>query len=93
MARAVGISETSVRRIWHSHGLKPEFARKLEDIVDLYLHPPEHALVLCVDAKSHFSSAGDPLGVPRRERWFGAACGEPDHAAKAAQRVLNLACR
>jgi len=63
MAAAVGISEASVRRIWHSHGLKPhriesfkissdpEFAEKLEDIVGLYLNPPEHALVLCVDEK------------------------------------------
>ena len=61
MARAVGISEASVRRIWHRHGLKPhrvesfkisndpEFAEKLEDIVGLYLNPPEHALVLCVE--------------------------------------------
>ena len=64
MARAVGISEASVRRIWRSHGLKPhriesfkisndpEFAEKLEDIVGLYLNPPEHALVLCADEKS-----------------------------------------
>jgi transposase len=68
MARAVGISEASVRRIWHSHGLKPhrvesfkisndaEFAEKLEDIVGLYLNPPEHALVLCVDEKSQIQA-------------------------------------
>jgi len=64
MAAAVGISEASVRRIWRAHGLKPHrvetfkisndpaFAEKLEDIVGLYLNPPEHALVLCVDEKS-----------------------------------------
>src|SRR5215831_9192764 len=58
LARAVGISEASVRRIWHSHGLKPhrvetfkvsndpDFAEKLQDIVGLYLNPPEHAMVL-----------------------------------------------
>src|SRR5512147_502291 len=58
MAAEVGISEASVRRIWRSHGLKPhrvesfrlsndpQFAEKLEDIVGLYLNPPEHALVL-----------------------------------------------
>ena len=58
MAQAAGISEASVRRIWRAHGLKPhliksfkvsndpEFAEKLEDIVGLYLNPPEHALVL-----------------------------------------------
>jgi transposase len=68
MAAAVGISEASVRRIWQSHGLKPhrvesfkisqdpEFAEKLEDIVGLYLHPPEHALVLCVDEKSQIQA-------------------------------------
>ena len=68
MAAAVGISEASVRRIWHSHGLKPhrmesfkisndpEFAEKLEDIVGLYLNPPEHALVLCVDEKSQIQA-------------------------------------
>jgi transposase len=68
MARVVGISEASVRRIWRSHGLKPhrvesfkisndpEFAEKLEDIVGLYLNPPEHALVLCVDEKSQIQA-------------------------------------
>src|SRR6202453_750264 len=68
MAREVGISEASVRRIWHAHGLKPhlvktfkvsrdpEFAGKLEAIVGLYLNPPEHALVLCVDEKSQIQA-------------------------------------
>jgi transposase len=68
MAAAMGISEASVRRIWRSHGLKPhrvasfkisndsEFAEKLEDIVGLYLNPPEHALVLCVDEKSQIQA-------------------------------------
>jgi transposase len=63
MAAAVGISETSVRRIWRANGLKPHrvetfklsndprFAEKLEDIVALYLNPPEHALVLSLDEK------------------------------------------
>ena len=64
MARAAGISAASVRRIWKRHGLKPHllrsfklsndplFAEKVEDIVGLYLNPPEHALVLSVDEKS-----------------------------------------
>jgi len=68
MAQAAGISEASVRRIWHSHGLKPhrfesfkisndpEFAEKLQDVVGLYLNPPEHALVLCVDEKSQIQA-------------------------------------
>lgn len=64
MARAVGLSASSVRRIWRRHGLKPHlsrtfkvsndplFAEKVEDIVGLYLNPPEHALVLSLDEKS-----------------------------------------
>ena len=68
MAAAVGISEASVRRIWRAHGLKPhlvetfkisndpQFAEKLEDIVGLYLDPPEHALVLCADEKSQIQA-------------------------------------
>src|SRR5256886_11509904 len=64
MAHVAGISEASVRRIWKRHGLKPHllrrfklskdplFAEKVEDIVGLYLNPPEHALVLCADEKS-----------------------------------------
>ncbi len=67
-AAAVGISEASVRRIWRAHGLKPhrvetfkisndpQFAEKLEDIVGLYLNPPEHALVLCADEKSQIQA-------------------------------------
>jgi len=68
MAEAAGISEASVRRIWRAHGLKPhliktfkvsndpEFAEKLEDIVGLYLNPPEHAMVLCLDEKSQIQA-------------------------------------
>src|ERR1700690_2604831 len=68
MAAAVGISEASVRRIWRAHGLKPHrihtfklsndprFAEKLEDIVGLYLNPPEHALVLSLDEKSQIQA-------------------------------------
>jgi transposase len=63
MARATGLSASSVRRIWKKHGLKPHllrtfkisndplFAEKVEDIVGLYLNPPEHALVLSLDEK------------------------------------------
>jgi len=68
MARAAGLSEKSVRRIWHKHGLKPhlsrtfkvsndtQFAEKLEAIIGLYLHPPEHAIVLCADEKSQIQA-------------------------------------
>jgi transposase len=68
MAEAAGLSEKSVRRIWHKHGLKPhlsrtfkvsndpQFAEKLEAILGLYLNPPEHALVLCADEKSQIQA-------------------------------------
>ena len=68
MARAVGVSEASVRRTWRAHGLKPhlvetfkvsndpEFTSKLEDIVGLYLDPPQHAIVLSVDEKSQIQA-------------------------------------
>jgi Integrase core domain. len=68
MAEAAGLSEKSVRRIWHKHGLKPhlsrtfkvsndpEFTEKLEAIVGLYLNPPEHAIVLCADEKSQIQA-------------------------------------
>jgi len=68
MAAAAGISEASVRRIWRAHGLKPHrihtfklsndprFAEKLEDVVGLYLNPPEHALVLSLDEKSQIQA-------------------------------------
>ena len=68
MAAATGLSETTVRRIWHANGLKPHlvktfkvsndvrFAEKLETIVGLYLNPPEHAIVLCADEKSQIQA-------------------------------------
>jgi len=68
MARAAGISEASVRRIWHAHGLKPhrldtfkisrdpQFAEKLDDIVGLYLNPPQQAIVFSVDEKSQIQA-------------------------------------
>ena len=64
MAAELGVSAASVSRHWRAHGLKPhlvrgfkvsrdpKFIEKLEDIVGLYLSPPEHALVLCCDEKS-----------------------------------------
>lgn len=68
MADAMGISHTSVQRIWAEHGLKPhlvrsfkvsndpDFANKVKDIVGLYLDPPEKALVLSVDEKSQIQA-------------------------------------
>ena len=68
MAAAAGISYSSVQRIWRAHGLKPHlvktfkisrdkhFAAKVEDVVGLYLDPPDKALVLCVDEKSQIQA-------------------------------------
>jgi transposase len=64
MARATGMSQSAVSRIWRAFGLKPhrqesfklsadpQVVEKVRDIVGLYLNPPERALVLCVDEKT-----------------------------------------
>ena len=64
MARAVGMTQSAVVRIWHAYGLQPHreetfelstdplFIDKVRDVVGLYLAPPERALVLCVDEKT-----------------------------------------
>src|SRR5258705_6719920 len=68
MASAAGVSYSSVQRIWRAHGLKPHlvetfkvsrdknFAAKVEDVVGLYLYPPDRALVFCVDEKSQIQA-------------------------------------
>ena len=68
MATAVGISHTSVQRIWAEVGLKPhlvrrfkisndpQFEEKVTDVVGLYMNPPDKALVLCVDEKSQIQA-------------------------------------
>jgi transposase len=68
MAEEMGISHTSVQRIWAEHGLKPhqvksfkvsndpDFVKKVEDIVGLYLDPPDKALVLSIDEKSQIQA-------------------------------------
>ena len=68
MARASGISATTVHRIWGAFGLQPHrvetfklssdplFIDKVRDIVGLYLAPPERALVLCIDEKSQIQA-------------------------------------
>jgi len=68
MARQVGVSASTVNRIWQAFGLKPHlvetfkistdplFVEKVRDVVGLYLDPPERALVLCVDEKSQIQA-------------------------------------
>jgi transposase len=68
MAARAGIAPSSVHKIWFAHGLKPHltetfklsrdpnFVAKVEDIVGLYLNPPDKALVLAVDEKSQIQA-------------------------------------
>ena len=68
MAKAQGLSEATIRRIWKQHNLKPhltktfklsrdrQFIEKLTDVVGLYVNPPDKALVLCVDEKSQIQA-------------------------------------
>ena len=68
MAKKVGVSASSVGRVWAAHGLKPHliktfkisndkrFEEKLEDVVGLYLSPPEHAIVFSCDEKSQIQA-------------------------------------
>lgn len=68
LAQAVGVSRSTVHRIWRAFGLQPHrvetfklstdplFIEKVRDIVGLYLHPPDNALVLCVDEKTQIQA-------------------------------------
>ena len=86
MAKAQGVSAAMVHRIWRAHRLQPHrsehfklsrdpsFARKVRDVVGLYLNPPDKALVLCVDEKSQIQALDRtqpvlPLrpGIPARQ--------------------------
>ena len=91
MAAEVGISASSVGRIWKRNGLKPHltrtfkvsndprFSEKLEDIVDLYLNPPDHALVLAVDEKSQIQALDRTQpGLPLKK----GRCGTTTHDYK-----------
>ena len=86
MAKAQGLSHAVVHRIWRAHGLQPhrvetfklsrdpEFVKKLRDVVGLYLHPPDKALVFCVDEKPQVQALDrtEPVlplrrGIPARQ--------------------------
>ena len=68
LSQAVNVSHMTVKRIWKAHQIKPhlihifklsndpKFIEKLHDVVGLYLNPPDHALVLCVDEKSQIQA-------------------------------------
>src|SRR6516165_9132698 len=91
MAKAVGISVSSVHRIWRAHGLQPhrarefklsrdpDFVSKLRDIVGLYVNPPAHAIVLSLDEKSQIQALDrTQLGLPLKP----GRCGTMTHDYK-----------
>jgi hypothetical protein len=81
MAEAFGLSHNSVHQIWRSFGIKPHRTTvfnlsadllpndQVWDVIGLYLKPPVHALVVCIDEKSQVESvSGAPPRPPRRPR-------------------------
>ena len=86
MAPVAGLSPSSIQRIWSAHGLKPHlvktfklsndkhFAAKVQDVVGLYLDPPDRALVLSLDEKSQIQALdrtqpGLPMKKGRAGTW------------------------
>ena len=85
LAAALGVSKDMVHRVWREAGLKPhrleryltsddpDFERKAADIIGLYLNPPQHAAVFCVDEKTAIQALDRldpvlPLSPGRAER-------------------------
>jgi len=77
LAARLGLSQSAVSRIWRAFGLQPHrvetfklskdplFIDKVRDVVGLYLHPPDRALVLCVDEKPQIQATeGTAPAVP-----------------------------
>ena len=91
MAKKLGISHSSVARIWDAYGLQPHriktfklsrdkrFVEKLTDVVGVYLNPPDKALVLCVDEKSQIQALDRTQpGLPMKK----GRCGTMTHDYK-----------
>lgn len=91
MARAMGVSNATVCRIWDAHGLQPHrvetfklskdkrFVEKLTDVVGVYLNPPDKAVVLCVDEKSQIQALDRTQpGLPMKK----GRCGTMTHDYK-----------
>jgi transposase len=85
LAAKLGVSHMMVSRVWAKHGLKPHrldrymastdpnFETKAADIIGLYLNPPQHAAVFCVDEKTAIQALDRmvpvlPLSPGRAER-------------------------
>jgi transposase len=91
LAKAQGLSEATIRRIWKQHNLKPHlvktfklsrdkrFVEKLYDVVGLYLNPPDKSIVLCVDEKSQIQALDRTQpGLPMKK----GRCGTMTHDYK-----------
>lgn len=91
MSGKAGVSPSTVGRIWKAHGLKPhlsrtfklsndkQFAEKLEDVVGLYLNPPENAIVFSCDEKSQIQALDRTQpGLPMKK----GRCGTMTHDYK-----------
>ena len=90
LARQVGVGHTTVQRVWKEHGLKPrltrsfklsndpQFAQKVQDIVGLYLDPPDNAVVLSVDEKSQIQALDRTQpGLPMKKGRAGTMTHDP----------------
>jgi len=91
MAKAQGLSEATIRRIWKQYNLKPHllktfklsrdkyFVEKLQDVVGLYLNPPDKSIVFCVDEKSQIQALDRTQpGLPMKK----GRCGTMTHDYK-----------
>lgn len=84
MAERHGVSQSFVTRLWHRHGLQPhrveayvaspdpDFEAKAVAILGLYLNPPTHGVVLCIDEKSHIQA------LDRRQPVLPLRLGQPE---------------
>jgi transposase len=91
MAKAQGVSHSTIQRIWDAHGLQPHrvknfklssdkrFEEKLTDVVGVYLNPPDKAVVLCVDEKTQVQALDRTQpGLPMKK----GRCGTMTHDYK-----------
>jgi transposase len=86
LAKRVGVSQSSVSRVWRAFQLRPHrrktftlsnddfFVEKVRDVVGLYMNPPDHAVVLCVDEKSQVQA------LERRQPVLPLVFGQPERA-------------
>jgi Homeodomain-like domain len=91
LAKRVGVSQSSVSRVWRAFHLKPHrrrtftlsndefFVEKVRDIVGLYLNPPDHAVVLCLGEKSQIQA------LERRQPVLPLLFGQPERVTATLQ--------